>query len=257
MGNRLWVHNFYPFYSVQVTLLRGNHEVRSVQKTYSYEGELIAKYGKRLGPIFFELSNRVFDRIPPCAIIDDKVFCVHGGIPYTALGQSLRELQNQVPRVCPTPELDEPNLVWEMLWSDPIEDRRLQDEFDFLADWFTNRPQMVERLPSDKVELTESEMVIHQLYSYGYLPNRKRGTGYLFSEYAFGTFLGINELSHMIRAHEVPLDGFRLNFQSRCITVFSCSHYCGVNNECAVLLLDHNRIRVLQIDTSANSPATD
>ena len=61
----------------------------------------------------------------------------------------------------------------------------------------------------------------------------------------------------MIRAHEVPSFGFTNHFTNLCTTVFSCSHYCQNENEAAVILVAHNQIRAIRIDTHNNAPATD
>ena len=60
-----------------------------------------------------------------------------------------------------------------------------------------------------------------------------------------------NGLTHIIRAHEVPLNGFTFHFGEQCATIFSCSHYQG-DNKCAVIFVDQERIRVLRIDTEDN-----
>jgi len=44
-------------------MLRGNHEVRSLQKHYSYLKECVIKYGEEYGLKIFELSNRIFDKL--------------------------------------------------------------------------------------------------------------------------------------------------------------------------------------------------
>lgn len=41
----------------------------------------------------------------------------------------------------------------------------------------------------------------------GFLPNRKRGTAWAFSEEAVDRFNAVNGLSHIFRAHEVPVSG--------------------------------------------------
>jgi hypothetical protein len=62
-------------------ILRGNHEVRDLQLSYSYKNECLHKYGDTLGSKVWEMTNRVFDKLPVCAVIDDAIYCAHGGIP--------------------------------------------------------------------------------------------------------------------------------------------------------------------------------
>ena len=211
----------------KVTLLRGNHETRQLQCHYTYRNECLKKYGNEYGERIWQLTNRIFDLLPLCAVIDEKIFCAHGGIPKSAL--NLKEIDTILPKVIDTPE--ENAIVWEMLWSDPLHQQLFAD----LAR-FTN------------VDLKTCD---------GYLANKKRGTAWFFNEEAVDRFLRTNDLSHVIRAHEVPINGFCFHFDKKCATIFSCSHYCGNNNECSAMLIDRNTIRVIRIDTANNQPATD
>ena len=83
----------------------------------------------------------------------------------------------------------------------------------------------------------------------GYLFNTKRGTACYYSEDALNKFLQANMLSHVIRAHEVIPAGYQYHMGGRCLTVFSCSHYCGGINEAAVAFVHDSKIRVMKVDT--------
>ena len=56
-----------------ITLLRGNHEVRDIQMKYTYKRECFAKYGEEYGHRIWDLTNRIFDHFPLCAIVDEQV----------------------------------------------------------------------------------------------------------------------------------------------------------------------------------------
>ena len=84
----------------------------------------------------------------------------------------------------------------------------------------------------------------------GFLPNTKRGTAFYFSDEALTKFLSTNQLSHVIRAHEVIPNGYAFHMGGKCITIFSSSRYCGGLNEAAVILVNDEKIRVVKIDTS-------
>lgn len=48
---------------------------------FTFHKECVNKYGARIGPQIWEVINKVFDRMPVCAIVDENIFCAHGGIP--------------------------------------------------------------------------------------------------------------------------------------------------------------------------------
>lgn len=63
-------------------LLRGNHELRSVQKNFTFYKECLEKFGNgELADRVWNAVNKAFDAMPIAAVVDSKIFCVHGGIP--------------------------------------------------------------------------------------------------------------------------------------------------------------------------------
>lgn len=57
-------------------LARGNHESKSMNKIYGFEGEVKSK----LTDIFVELFAEVFCCLPLAHLINNKIFVVHGGL---------------------------------------------------------------------------------------------------------------------------------------------------------------------------------
>lgn len=78
-----------------------------------------------------------------------------------------------------------------------------------------------------------------------------------YSEEAIAEFLKKNSLSHLIRGNSFLQDGFLISTNSKCITLFSSSKYCGKNNDSAVACVDHPKIRIVKLDTSKMQPSTD
>ncbi|KAH9418960.1 hypothetical protein DERP_011053 [Dermatophagoides pteronyssinus] len=211
----------------KVTLLRGNHEVRLIQSNYTYKRECINKYGDIFGLKIWELTNRIFDKLPVCALVDDCIFCAHGGLPRSATEiEQLIKIKQELK----DPER-ESRAAWEILWSDPCHMQQYLEVADLL------------NLNPDNLN--------------GFIKNTKRGTAFLFNENGATNFLRKNGLTHIIRAHEVPPNGYTFHFGNKCVTIFSCSHYCGNDNDCACILADTQKLRVIQLDTVNNSSATD
>ncbi|CAH1800796.1 unnamed protein product, partial [Owenia fusiformis] len=201
-------------------LLRGNHELRAVQKMFSFETECLEKFGDNIGSQIWEAINDCFDVMPLAATVDYKIFCVHGGIPSIhELGGKIEAI-NKIPVPLKDPE-EESQLAWEIMWSDPV-----------------GSDLMTKEVAAD---LEENEGFIH---------NTRRGTAYFFSTAALMSFLERNNLSHVIRAHEVQQVGFQVQQRGKLLTVFSSSHYCGGSNEAACVLADQHKLRMIRLDTS-------
>ena len=66
-----------------------------------------------------------------------------------------------------------------------------------------------------------------------------RGTGYYFNAKKLNSFLKENRLKKLIRSHEHCFDGYDYSLQN-CITIFSNSDYCEMNNDAAVLLIKYD-----------------
>ena len=69
--------------------------------------------------MIFEAVNEVFDALPIAAVVDDRILCVHGGIPSP---QSCPGPFEQEAKGIPCPLKDPETssaLAWELMWSDP------------------------------------------------------------------------------------------------------------------------------------------
>ncbi|KAL5077585.1 hypothetical protein RYX36_016569 [Vicia faba] len=93
-----------------IYLARGNHESKSMNKIYGFEGEVRSK----LNETFVELFAEVFCCLPLAHVINEKVFVVHGGL-FSVDGVKLSEIRS-INRFCEPPE---EGLMCELLWSDP------------------------------------------------------------------------------------------------------------------------------------------
>uniref|UniRef100_A0A1I7U753 Serine/threonine-protein phosphatase n=2 Tax=Caenorhabditis tropicalis TaxID=1561998 RepID=A0A1I7U753_9PELO len=90
-------------------LLRGNHEVANLNRIYGFYDECKRRYSVKLWKCFQD----VFNCMPVAALIDNKIFCCHGG-----LSPNLRSL-DQLKRLSRPCDVQETGLLCDVLWSDP------------------------------------------------------------------------------------------------------------------------------------------
>lgn len=97
-------------YPDRITLIRGNHESRQITQVYGFYDECLKKFGS---VNVWRYCCEIFDFLSLSAIIDDRIFCVHGG-----LSPSINGL-DQIRMIDRKQEVPHEGAMCDLLWSDP------------------------------------------------------------------------------------------------------------------------------------------
>jgi len=216
----------------KVFLLRGNHETRDVNGWEEHYGDrsflyqCTNRFGDQLGHQVWEAVNRSFDRMPLAAVIDQDIFCVHGGIPRPitqmhdgSLGSRVQDIL-KVPRIAginPPYEHESEHyqqVASDCIWSDPASDDQ-------------------ERKSVDR----ES----------GYGESLRGGGAICFGHKAVKDFLEQHNFSYIMRAHEAHADGVAVSKGGKVFTIFSTSKDHNQGNEAMAgcILVDFENLQVI------------
>jgi len=105
-------------------MLRGNHESRSLTKSFQFKEECIAKYNDD----FYHECMFAFDALPLAAVISNKYLCCHGGLSPDIL--HLKDI-NKIDRFHEPPETGP---FCDLLWADPC--NKFFEENEEENEWF-------------------------------------------------------------------------------------------------------------------------
>ena len=190
----------------QIILLRGHHEDAQINSLYGLGQECRTRLEEDINDpnSVFVALNRMFEYLPLCAVIDDKIICLHAGI-----SQSIRTIDDF--EAFPKPiainhmvQTSDQQALLDLLWADPMENER---ETGFKPHTARN--------------------IFGNIFKYGLDRVQK--------------FLSDNKLSMLIRSHECVMEGFERNASNDLITIFSATDYCGkFKNAAAILIVKRN-----------------
>ncbi|OAF71379.1 putative serine/threonine-protein phosphatase C27B7.6 [Intoshia linei] len=96
-------------YPNNIFLLRGNHECASINRIYGFFDECKRRYNVKMWKLFTDC----FNCLPVAAIIENKLFCCHGG-----LSPDLEEM-SQIEKIVRPIDIPDTGLLCDLLWSDP------------------------------------------------------------------------------------------------------------------------------------------
>ena len=100
-------------------LLRGNHECSSVNRIYGFFDECKRRYNIKLWKNYIDC----FNCLPIAAVIDDSIFCCHGGLSPELV------FVNQIKNIIRPTDVPEYGMLCDILWSDPSENENMNEYF--------------------------------------------------------------------------------------------------------------------------------
>ena len=99
----------YNSFPEHITLIRGNHEFLEINSAYGFKRECLERFGN---DTIFNLFNKAFCFLPLSSIVNNDIFCVHGGITQQINStEDLEKLSYFHP--------EHRDMIHEMVWSDP------------------------------------------------------------------------------------------------------------------------------------------
>lgn len=99
-------------YPLNFFMLRGNHECASINRIYGFYDEVKSRFSNKIWKQF----TSTFNCLPIAALIDDKIFCIHGG-----LSPELKTLE-QIKKMPRPTDVPDKGMLCDFLWSDPDKD---------------------------------------------------------------------------------------------------------------------------------------
>lgn len=96
-------------YPDRIFMIRGNHESRSVNCHYGFYREVTQRYDAKL----YEYFQNMFNVFPVCAVIENAIICMHGGI-----SENLTNL-NQFNAFKRPLEIPDVGVLADLTWADP------------------------------------------------------------------------------------------------------------------------------------------
>lgn len=97
-------------YPENMTLLRGNHESTKITSIYGFSDEVRRKYGCLTA---YRIFCEVFEYFVLGCVVDDRLFCVHGGISPSTINL------DEFVKMSRFYKIPEKSKISDLLWSDP------------------------------------------------------------------------------------------------------------------------------------------
>ncbi|KAG8764162.1 putative serine/threonine protein phosphatase [Ceratobasidium sp. 423] len=221
-----------------------SHRIACTKKSYGFYTECVRKYGSSSVWTYF---TDMFDYLTLSVVIEDRIFCVHGGLSLV-----LFAIESCIPRLCRlvlrysrlflrtlvkiviasslSPAYS-PTLLAIGAYPHPALAHPIDASLDFMCLSPTihsiDQIKVVDRFREIPHEGAMADLVWSDPDSekedFAISP---RGAGYTFGSGVVRKFLETNNMHHILRAHQLCMEGFTVLFENRLSTVWSAPNYC-------------------------------
>lgn len=223
-------------YPDRITLIRGNHESRQITQVYGFYDECARKYGSAN---VWRYCCEVFDYLALGAVVDGRVFCVHGGLSPNIMTLDQVRRQDLPCTACGGRTADLPALFvngFRARFAQSTGNKKYRTMVR-CATYYG--PIQTVRAPHSVLSCAYFRSLAissPDIQGWGMSP---RGAGYLFGGDVVSQFAHQNDLDLIARAHQLVLEGYKLMFENTIVTVWSAPNYCyRCGNVASILKLD-------------------
>ena len=99
-------------YPTRIYLTRGNHESTEITQLYGFYDECVQKFGSAN---VWKMFTELFNYLPISAIVNNKIFCLHGGLSPDI------ETIDEIRKIDRRRDVPSSGAMCDLLWSDPEE----------------------------------------------------------------------------------------------------------------------------------------
>jgi protein phosphatase len=193
-------------FPTQVHLLRGYHEIKSVNMEYGLANECQMRLGENINDpsSIFQEINSFFNYLPLAAIVDETIICVHSGIG------SMKSIE-------------------------PI--NLLKRPLEAINDGSVGTKALMDILcsnPSDGIESMDTERDITNPMKCG-----------SYTSEAVDGFLKASSMQLLIRSHQTVIEGFTACCNNKVMSITSSTDYCGQLKNTACILVIKKTLEVV------------
>jgi len=181
-------------------------------------------YGASVGRAIVTEANRMFCYLPLAAVVDNSIFCVHGGIPRAlsekefSKGDFLELAVDSIPRPIEAWWTQDDARVFDLVYADPASAR---DEM---------KRKKIKELP-------------------GFVSGKRGEDHLMWTRDGTKKFFRRTGLTHVIRAHECTERGVSIQHSGSVFTVFSSSGY-NTDTGAAAVLIHNQKLQIIFVDNT-------